>query len=281
MAALARDARRRVEGTRAWAEEASGRSPALARVVAVAERDRARFGGAAGRSGRVPAVPLAPALHPAPGRGRRDGVEGPRRRRPGGRRPGLQGQLAAVIEDGASQRGWWIAIVVGLAGDALCGPRRRAGPPRQPRGLGRAPGARSPQRAGLRGARGDRHRPHRPGTAVRRGTVAIGGGRRHRHPRHGRRLLRAVAPGLRAPPPPRCAARGTRPRRAAGRGGRAGPPGVHDLRSSPPRPSARPPSTGRSAPRSRFCCGSSSWPGSWWRAAVLNAELASRRRPRH
>ena len=281
MAALARDARRRVEGTRAWAEEASGRSPALARVVAVAERDRARFGGLL-----AGVVAFRLFLWLLPFTLLLVGVVGMVSRVRGGAARaaddlGLQGQLAAEIEDGASQRGWWIAIVVGLAGDALCGPRRRAGPPRQPRGLGRAPGARSPQRAGLRGARGDRHRPHRPGTAVRRGTVAIGGGRRHRHPRHGRRLLRAVAPGLRAPPPPRCAARGTRPRRAAGRGGRAGPPGVHDLRSSPPRPSARPPSTGRSAPRSRFCCGSSSWPGSWWRAAVLNAELASRRRPRH
>ena len=121
MAALARDARRRVEGTRAWAEEASGRSPALARVVAVAERDRARFGGLL-----AGVVAFRLFLWLLPFTLLLVGVVGMVSRVRGGAARaaddlGLQGQLAAEIEDGASQRGWWIAIVVGLAGTLYAG----------------------------------------------------------------------------------------------------------------------------------------------------------------
>jgi uncharacterized BrkB/YihY/UPF0761 family membrane protein len=121
MAALARGARRRAEDARAWAEGARGRSPALARVLAVAERDRARYGGLL-----AGAVAFRLFLWLLPFTLLLVGIGGMVSRLRGGAARvaadlGLQGQLAAVIEEGASQRGWWIAIIVGLAGTLYAG----------------------------------------------------------------------------------------------------------------------------------------------------------------
>jgi uncharacterized BrkB/YihY/UPF0761 family membrane protein len=122
MAALADASRRRADDARAWAEEARGRSPVVARAFDVAEHDRAHLGGLL--AGAVAyrlflwLLPFSLLLvgllgavtdldESAVGDASTD--------------IGLQGALAEIITEGAQQRGWWIAVVIGLGGTLYAG----------------------------------------------------------------------------------------------------------------------------------------------------------------
>lgn len=116
--------RARIESERAleYAEDARGRSPLVDLGFDVFERDRARLGGLlsgalayrfflwllpftlmfVGVIGAITAV-----VGQAPGEFSDD--------------LGLQGVLADLIRDAAEQSGWWIALVIGLAGTAYAG----------------------------------------------------------------------------------------------------------------------------------------------------------------
>ena len=100
---------------------------------------------------------------------------------------GLQGMLADLVRDAAEQKGWWIALIIGLFGTAYAGlgaVRGRCGSPTPPPGGSGPPRAARPAVGSLwlfvvvvRGAR--RHRRSRPGCASGRGSsgrsLTVGG----------------------------------------------------------------------------------------------------------
>lgn len=119
---LVEHSRRRIDDTRAWAEDARGRSAAVSVAFEVAERDRERLGGLL--AGAVAfrlflwllpfalmLVGLLGALTQFEGSLVTEATD----------EVGLQGVLTQVIADGARQSGWWIAILIGLMGTAYAG----------------------------------------------------------------------------------------------------------------------------------------------------------------
>lgn len=122
IAAVKEYSRRRADDTRAWAEEARGRSPMVAQAFEIAERDRTHLGGLL--AGAVAyrfflwllpfsllIVGLLGAITDLDG-GAVEDV---------GDDIGLQGALTDAITEGARQSGWWIAFVIGLFGTAYAG----------------------------------------------------------------------------------------------------------------------------------------------------------------
>ncbi len=122
VAAATERARREAENARLWAEDARRRSPVVAFGFDYYQRDRERFGGLL--SGAVayrlflwliPFVLLMVGLLGA--------VTGLDDDTPGSLSEslGLQGALAETMSASASQRGWWIAIPIGLFGTVWAG----------------------------------------------------------------------------------------------------------------------------------------------------------------
>lgn len=122
MRALTETSRQRADDARAWAEEARGRSPAVARVFDVVEHDRSHLGGLL--AGAVAyrlflwLLPFSLLLVGLLGavtdldESAVDDVSTD---------IGLQGALAEIISEGASQSGWWIAVAIGLGGTLYAG----------------------------------------------------------------------------------------------------------------------------------------------------------------
>jgi uncharacterized BrkB/YihY/UPF0761 family membrane protein len=115
-------ARLESERAREYAEDARGRSPLVDLVFRVAERDRLHLGGLLSGAlafrlflwllpftlllvGALGAVTAAESDAP-------DDLSDAL---------GLQGVLAGLVRDGAEQRGWWIALLIGLFGTAYAG----------------------------------------------------------------------------------------------------------------------------------------------------------------
>lgn len=122
VAAATERAKREAENARLWAEDARQRSPLVAFGFDFYERDRQRFGGllAGAVAFRlflwlVPFVLLLVGLLGA--------VTDFEESTPGSISDslGLQGALAETVSDSASQRGWWIAILLGLFGTVWAG----------------------------------------------------------------------------------------------------------------------------------------------------------------
>ena len=77
----------------------------------------------AGRRGGVPPVPVAGPVRPAAGgrARRRDRLRGRTRRAASRTRSACRGRWPRPLSDSARQRGWWIAIVLGLFGTVWAG----------------------------------------------------------------------------------------------------------------------------------------------------------------
>ncbi len=120
-AALAR-ARLESERAREYAEDARARSPLVGLAFRVAERDRLHLGGllAGALAFRLFLwlLPFTLLLVGALG-----AVTAAESDAPGdlSEELGLQGVLADLVKDGAEQRGWWIALLIGLFGTAYAG----------------------------------------------------------------------------------------------------------------------------------------------------------------
>lgn len=122
IAAASARARREADNARLWAEDARERSPLVAFGFSFYERDRERYGGllAGAVAFRlflwlVPFVLFLVGLLGA--------ITDIENSAPGDISDslGLQGVLAETLSDSARQRGWWIAIVLGLFGTAWAG----------------------------------------------------------------------------------------------------------------------------------------------------------------
>ncbi len=122
IAAASERARREAENARLWAEDARGRSPLVAFGFDFYERDRAHFGGliAGAVAYRLflwllPFVLFLVGLLGA--------VNSFNDSAPGelNSELGITGVLASTVGDGAQQRGWWIALLVGLFGMVWAG----------------------------------------------------------------------------------------------------------------------------------------------------------------
>ena len=117
LAAASERAKREAESARLWAEDARGRSPLVAFGFDFYERDRQRFGGllAGAVAFRLFLWLLPFALFLVGLLGAANAVDGGT---PGeiNSNLGITGILAQTVGDGARQRGWWIAILVGLFG---------------------------------------------------------------------------------------------------------------------------------------------------------------------
>lgn len=120
-AAVAR-ARLESERAREYAEDARARSPLVDLAFRVAERDRLHLGGllAGALAFRLFLwlLPFTLLLVGALG-----AVTAAESDAPGdlSEELGLQGVLADLVKDGAEQRGWWIALLIGLFGTAYAG----------------------------------------------------------------------------------------------------------------------------------------------------------------
>ena len=122
IAAAPARARREADNARLWAEDARQRSPLVAFGFSFYERDRARYGGLlAGAVAFRLFLWLVPFVLFLVGLlGAVTDIEGSA---PGELSDslGLQGVLAETLSDSARQRGWWIAIILGLFGTAWAG----------------------------------------------------------------------------------------------------------------------------------------------------------------
>lgn len=122
LASASERARREAENARLWAEDARGRSPLVAFGFDFYERDRARFGGLL--AGAVAfrlflwLLPFVLFLVGLLGAANNVDDSAPSEINS---ELGITGLLAKTVGDGAQQRGWWIAIVVGLFGMVWAG----------------------------------------------------------------------------------------------------------------------------------------------------------------
>lgn len=114
--------RKRADDARVWAEEARGRSPMVDHGFGIAERDRNHLGGLlAGAVAYRFFLWLLPFSLLIVGLlGVLTGLDGGAVENVGDD-VGLQGALTAVLTEGARQRGWWIALAIGLFGTAYAG----------------------------------------------------------------------------------------------------------------------------------------------------------------
>lgn len=107
---------------RVWAEDARARSPAVALGFDLAERDRRRLGGllAGALAYRlfIWLLPFTLLLVGLLGAVTDFDSDAPGSLASG---LGLPGVLGGLVRDSAGQRGWWIAIIVGIAGTAYAG----------------------------------------------------------------------------------------------------------------------------------------------------------------
>lgn len=115
-------ARRESERARVWAEDARSRSPVVALGFDLVERDKRRLGGllAGALAYRlfIWLLPFTLLLVGLLGAVTDFDSEAPGSLASG---LGLPGVLGGLVKDSASERGWWIAIIIGIAGTAYAG----------------------------------------------------------------------------------------------------------------------------------------------------------------
>ena len=120
--ALVENARAKTEGARRWAEEERGRSRPVTLGFDLFERDRARLGGliAGALAYRLFFWLLPFSLFLVGTLGALTSLDDGTPNEISAH-VGLQGFIAETISDGARQRGWWIALLIGLLGALYAG----------------------------------------------------------------------------------------------------------------------------------------------------------------